>query len=60
MYKVDFLHAGTYLLTLQIDDKILDERGQPIKTLKSQKLKEIQKLILCMQLRSYESYRLIM
>ena len=24
-YKVDFLHAGTYLLTLQIDNVVLDE-----------------------------------
>ena len=27
-YKVDFLHAVTYLLKLQIDDMILGERGQ--------------------------------
>ena len=27
-YKVDFLHVGTYLSTLQIDDEILDGRGQ--------------------------------
>ena len=43
------LHAGTYLLKLQIDDVILYEwsqacQGMPkdvIKTLKSQKLKEV-------------------
>ena len=27
-YKVNFLYAGTYLLELQIDDKILVWRGQ--------------------------------
>ena len=27
-YKVDSLHVGTYLSTLQIDDVILDGRGQ--------------------------------
>ena len=27
-YKVDFLHAGTYLLKLQIDDVILYDWGQ--------------------------------
>ena len=48
-YKVDFLHAGTYLLKLQICDVILHEWGQAcpgmpkeaIKTLRSQKLKEV-------------------
>ena len=27
-YKVDFLHAGSYLLKLQIDDVILGGHGQ--------------------------------
>ena len=44
-YKVDFLHAGTYLLKLQINDVILYEWGQAcpgmpkeaIKTLRFQK-----------------------
>ena len=48
-YKVGFLHAGTYLLKIQIDDVVLGGRGQAypcmlreaIKTLRSQKLKEI-------------------
>ena len=43
--KLIFLHAGKYLLTLQIDDVILDGRGQAcpgmpketIKILRSQK-----------------------
>ena len=46
-YKVDFLHAGTYLLKLHIDYVILGGHGQAspdmpkeaIKTLRSQKLK---------------------
>ena len=61
------MHAGTYLLTLQIDDVILDGCGQAcpgmpketIKILRSQKTGGV-KLILCMQLRIYESYKLIM
>ena len=38
-YKVDFLHAGTYLLKLQIVDVILDAKVA-IKTIRSQELKE--------------------
>ena len=47
--NVDFLHAGTYLSYLQIDDVILSGPGQAcpgmlkeaIKTIRSQKLKEV-------------------
>ena len=47
--KLIFLHGGTYLLKLQIDDVILVERSQAspsmpketIKTLRSQKLREV-------------------
>ena len=47
--KLIFLHTGTYLLKLQIDDVILGGDGQPcpgmpkeaIKTLRSQKLKKL-------------------
>ena len=46
---IDFLHAGTYLLKLQVDHVILGGRGQAclgipkgaIKTLRSQKIKEV-------------------
>ena len=56
-YKVDFLHAGTYLLKLPLDDVILHEWGQAcsgmpkevIKT-KISKIKGGIKLILCIQL----------
>ena len=48
-YKVDFLHASTYLLKLEIDNVILDGYAQAchgmlkdgIKTLRSQKLKKV-------------------
>ena len=48
-YKVDFVHAGTYLSKLQIEDMILGGRGlacsgmpkEAIKTLRSQKLKKV-------------------
>ena len=45
-YKVEFSHAGTYLLKLQIGDVILHEWGQAcsqkiLKLLRSQKLKEV-------------------
>ena len=39
-YKVYFLHAVTYLLKLQIDD-IISIYKEVIKTLRSQKLKEV-------------------
>ena len=46
---IDFLHAGTYLLKLQVDHMILGGQGQTclgipkvaIKTLRSQKIKEV-------------------
>ena len=46
---MDILHAGTYLLKLQIDDVILHKWGQAcsgtpkeaFKTLRSQELKEV-------------------
>ena len=43
-YGVDFLLAGIYLLKLQIDDAIsreCDQASPAIKTLRSQKLKEV-------------------
>ena len=38
-YKADFLHAGTYLLKLQIDDEVLSGRGQACPSMSKEAIK---------------------